>query len=304
MIQHLLHKDIDKQVWDNCINRSLNLMPYAYSWWLDTVCPGWEALVQDDYKAVMPLTRNKKLGFHYLYQPFFTQQLGVFSPDFLTANEINHFLTAIPLYYRYIDIHLNYENNPTNENFQYTSRKNFTLDLSHSYIQLSSNYHRNCRRNIQKAIHSRFTVKPGPGPSVFTRFVQRHLDKQPIHLGKSFYPTLQKTTSTSIQNGTGQILGVFKPGGDLVAAGWFIQAAGRYIFLVCASTLSGKQNQAMFLLVDHVIREKAGSGLIYDFSGSNIPGVAYFNAGFGASQNTYLSVKRNLLPWPLRLLKK
>jgi hypothetical protein len=304
MIQHLLHKEIDKKIWDNCIDKSINKLPYAYSWWLDAVSPDWEALIEDDFKAVMPLTCKSKFGFPYLYQPFFTQQLGIFSPDTITADELNYFLDAIPSCYRYIDIQLNYANNPTNKDFQYTIRKNFTLDLTLPYIQLAANYHRNCRRNIQKALHSGFRVKQGPGPSVFTRFVYRHLDKQLTDLRKNFYPVLYKISAESIQNETGKIAGIYKPDGELVAAGWFVQSAGRCIFLVCASTPTGKKNQAMFMLVDHIIREKAGSGLIYDFSGSNIPGVAYFNQGFGASQNNYISVKKNLLPWPLNILKK
>jgi hypothetical protein len=65
----------------NAIARSFNGIVYAYSWYLDIVSPGWDALVKDDYKSVMPLTWRKKYGIKYLYQPFFTQQLGVFSSD-------------------------------------------------------------------------------------------------------------------------------------------------------------------------------------------------------------------------------
>jgi hypothetical protein len=146
-------------------------------------------------------------------------------------------------------------------------------------------------------------VKRGPAPSVFTHFVHRHLDKQLKHTGKAFYPTLRQITQTSIQNGTGEILGVYEPGGEMVATGWFVQAAGRYTFLVCASTQDGK-NQAMFLLVDHAIRKKSESGLLFDFAGSNIPGINYFNQGFGANESFYPALKRNLLPWPLKLIKK
>ncbi len=79
MIRHLPHSSIDKQKWDACISDSRNRIPYALSWWLDAVCPGWDALVQDDYLAVMPLTHGHKFGIDYLYQPYFTQQLGIFS---------------------------------------------------------------------------------------------------------------------------------------------------------------------------------------------------------------------------------
>jgi hypothetical protein len=304
MIQFIRHNEIDIVRWDKCIDRSVNRMPYASSWWLDAVCAGWEALVLDDYLAVMPLTRNRKLGIDYLYQPFFTQQLGVFSPERISSSALSDFLAAIPALYRYIDIQMNSGNHPDHKDFRYTSRKNYSLDLSMSYIRLASGYHRNCRRNIQKAVHSGLAVKPGPGPAIFTRFIQMHLDRKLTGKGKSFYPVLQKITTASMQIGTGKILGVYKPSGDLLAAGWFVQHAGRYTFLVCASTPAGKEHQAMYLLVDHAIREKASTELIFDFAGSNLPGVAYFNQGFGATESFYPAVKRNMLPWPLCLFKR
>jgi hypothetical protein len=89
----LLHKEIDKNS-GICIHHSINRILYAFSWWLDAVCPGWEALIEDDYRAVMPLTGNIKLGIHYLYQPF-TQQLGVSSDVLKPRNQ--SFLAAIHL---------------------------------------------------------------------------------------------------------------------------------------------------------------------------------------------------------------
>ena len=78
MIRYLTHNQIDKQRWDDCIEKSPDGIVYAWSWYLDVVHPSWEALVEDDYEAVMPLTGNKKFGVNYLFQPFFTQKFGTF----------------------------------------------------------------------------------------------------------------------------------------------------------------------------------------------------------------------------------
>ena len=79
MIQHLKHDQIDKWKWDETIKHSFNGTIYAYSWYLDIVCPGWEALIKNDHEYVMPLTAGKKYGVDYIYPPFFSQQLGIFS---------------------------------------------------------------------------------------------------------------------------------------------------------------------------------------------------------------------------------
>jgi hypothetical protein len=303
LINHLQHSEIDKQQWDDCIMHAANGLCYAYSWWLDIVSPGWEALVQDDFTAVMPLTWKRKMGIDYLFQPYFTQQLGVFSKLPVDAEVTGRFLDAIPARFHYIDIQLNAMNVPGNSDFSYKARKNYTLDLSGAYTVLATNYHRNCRRNIRNALYAGLTVRPGTDSSVFVSFVQQHLNTKLSGMGKDFYTVLQNITQASLENGTGEILGVYNRQNQLVAAGWFVVGAGRCIFEVCASTAGGAQHRAMYLLVDHAMQEKSGSKLIFDFAGSNIPGVAYFNAGFGASESTYVAVKRNMLPWPLRLLK-
>jgi hypothetical protein len=304
MIEYKNHNQIDRKRWDACIEESVNRLPYALSWWLDAVCPDWEALVQGDYRAVMPLTRGRKFGFDYLYQPYFTQQLGVFFGETGDAGMVKQFLDAIPDKYRYIQVQFNMHNIIGQSDFSVTPRKNYLIDLTPSALFLAGNYHRNCRRNIQKAIHKGLKVKPGPGPALFIRFIRQNLDMQLSGTRKSFYPALYRIITASIQNSSGEILGIYNRSGKLVAAGWFITTLGRCLFQVCASTRGGKEKQAMFLLVDHMIRKMAGSGLVFDFAGSNSSGIAYFNAGFGAKETFYPALHRNKLPWLLRFLKR
>jgi hypothetical protein len=304
MIQHIPHTSLDKQKWDDCIANSHNTLPYALSWWLDAVCPGWDALVQDDYLAVMPLTQGNKFGINYLYQPYFTQQLGVFSASPLSPPVITEFLKAIPLKFKYVQIQLNSDNNVHHTDFSFTTRKNYLLDLTPAAIELTSNYHRNCRRNIQKAVHAGLIIKQGPPAATFTQFIKNNLEKQLTGTRKTFYPTLRRIVSESNRQSAGEIIGVYSHTGELVAAGWFIITPGRCLFQVCASTPKGKENQAMYMLVDHMIRKYAGSGLTFDFAGSNMRGIAYFNSGFGSKAVHYPVITRNLLPWPFRWLKK
>lgn len=302
MLRFLTHHEINAAKWDHCISDSGTTLPYAYTWWLDAVNPGWNALVMDDYVAVMPLTGRKKLGFNYLYQPFLTQQLGVYSADFEVKNKAGLFLEAIPDAYRYIDIQLNTENNPSSDLFRVNYRTNFELSLSKDYMSMFSSYHRNCRRNVQKARAAGLKVDRGPGPSLFSRFVSRNIENRLRHTA-GLFAILEKLAATTELNGSGEITGVY---GDhqLLAAGWTVNTPGRVLFMACASTGEGKRNQAMYALVDHIISLHAGSGKIFDFTGSNMPGVAYFNAGFGAIKTAYPLVKRNTLPWYLKLLKK
>src|SRR5437016_14568872 len=101
MIRYFQHHQIDKKKWDDSIRRSVNGMVYAYSWYLDVVSPNWNALIEGNYEAVFPLTWRKKYGFYYLYQPLFTQQLGVFfSVKKINGATVQEFLDSIPAQYR------------------------------------------------------------------------------------------------------------------------------------------------------------------------------------------------------------
>ena len=106
-IRYLTHSEIDSGKWDACISKAFNGMVYAYSWYLDTVCEYWEALVEDDYKSVFPLTWKKKMGIYYLFQPFFAQQLGIFSQKLLNEEIVSSYIEAIPNKYHFVEINLN-----------------------------------------------------------------------------------------------------------------------------------------------------------------------------------------------------
>ena len=79
---------------------------------------------------------------------------------------------------------------------------------------------------------------------------------------------------------------------------------GRIYYLTPVSNKEGKEKRAMFAILDYVIGKYADTGLILDFEGSQIPGVARFFAGFGAKPITYFHLKENRLPFPINLLKK
>ncbi len=95
MIRYIKYEDIDKDQWDDCISHSFNGNIYAYSWYLDVVAEQWDALIENDYERVFPLTWKKQFGVKFLYQPFFTQQLGVFSKNILTVKNVEEFIKAI-----------------------------------------------------------------------------------------------------------------------------------------------------------------------------------------------------------------
>ena len=151
-----LHRDqIDTAKWDECIQQSTNGLLYATSEYLDCITR-WDALVQNDYEAVMPLPWRKKFGFQYLYQPAFCQQLGIFSKSGPNLTISDRFLDRIPSSYALWDIQLNATNVINKYNAKL--RKNYLLSLNASYEELNKEYSRSAKRNIAKAAHAGVTI--------------------------------------------------------------------------------------------------------------------------------------------------
>ena len=110
MIQFLEREEIDDRKWDECISHAFNGNLYGHSWFLDIVCDDWAAMVEDDYVRVFPMAYRKKFGVFYIYQPFFTQQLGLYSRSALSPEYLGNFLDAIPKQFRRIELNLNQHN--------------------------------------------------------------------------------------------------------------------------------------------------------------------------------------------------
>ncbi len=294
MIRYLEHKAIDKTKWDALIAECGNI--YARSWYLDVVHPDWEALVEDDYQAVMPLTGGKKFGIRYLFQPFFVQQLGVFSTTSPTPEKTEAFLNAIPQKYRFAEIRLN-ESNTLSEVYKGIEyHRNVLLDLNQDYESIQANYHQNTKRNLAKAESHNLqlvnTVIPYHVVALFRDNRGASLDKW----GDAEYARLTRLAQSAINRNSAFILGVSEIGvGQLLCAAIFMKTDDRITFLFSGLSEDGKQKQAMTWLLDQVIKKHAKQPVTFDFEGSDDDNLARFYLGFGGTETQYPSFMFNRL---------
>ena len=286
MIAHLQHNQINRAQWDATIAKCGNI--YAFSWYLDIVHPSWEALVEDDYQAVMPLTGGKKLGVNYLFNPYFVQQLGIFSKKQTSPEKTEAFLNAIPKKYRFCEIRLN-ESNPLQEGFQGVEyHRNTLLDLNQSIEAIRANYHQNAKRNLAKAEANNLqivdTVIPYHVVALFRDNRGALLDKW----GDAEYDVMTRLASTAQKRGNAFILGVTEKGvGELLCAAIFMKTANRVTFLFSGLKEEGKEKQAMTFLIDQVLQKYANQPRVFDFEGSDDDNLARFYLGFGGKNVKY-----------------
>ena len=304
MIRYVINSKIDTEKWDNCIKLSFNGIVYAYSWYLDIVHENWDALIEDDYERVMPLPGSRKLGVSYLLQPYFVQQLGVFSKNILTPAIVQLFIENIPKKYKLIDINLNSFNTTDTNSFDITPNKNYVLDLINKYPVLSKKYSTNTSRNLKKSLKNNLNLVKGVKPENLIQLFKDNRGKKIKNWKEKEYYRLHRLMYTAIRKGRGQAYGVYTEQNQLCAGAFFLKSQNRMIFLFSAASEEAKKTAAMTFLIDSVIRDYSPGELVLDFEGSNDKNLARFYKGFGAKEVEYLRLRKNNLNLLLNMFYK
>jgi hypothetical protein len=310
MLHYFERADITDEWWDACITASHQRIIYAYSWYLDAVCETWGALVEkgkDQYVSVFPLPIKRRLGLSQVYQPFFTQQLGLFTTSLSQRQSLPDYLDIIPGSFRKVFLQLNTTNTflPMQGKHGFRSRPRIThhLSLKKAYPQLEQAYSTNLKRNLKKAREHNYVVTLADDVLPLLHLFRQNKGKELPELGDPDYLRLQQVYTQAKGLEAAQLLEI-RQEKDLLAGAFFLISPGKLIFLFGAASAEAKKTGAMSLLLDYLIQQRAGSGDILDFEGSEQAGVARFYASFGGQPQTYVSLIRNNLPWYLKWMVK
>lgn len=295
-ILHIRHNQIDKELWDRIVDNAVCSLPYAYSWYLDVVCPGWEALVTPGYEYVMPLPLKRKYGIQYLIQPRWSQQLGVLSAEPPTAGIISSFVRKIP--YIFYDFNINHQNCAAIRQCSVglpsvllsslcRLRNNYIIDVSGGMQVVRSRYDENTKRSLDKAQKAGLEIDDIEIDEFVRLWKTVNSDK-----AEELHRKLPDLVYAVNARKMGLFYGAWREG-VLMAAVFAIRTRDKVYFLAPVSTWQGKECCAMFLLLDYLVKEHCcRHNLIFDCEGSMLDGVARFYKGFGPVNQPYTSVSR------------
>lgn len=275
--------EIDIIKWDKCVSNTGGWSLYSKSWYLNAVTHNsWKALVLGDYEGVMPFVTAKKVFFNFCLPPLLTKQ-----NDFLFRNHL--FLEELDVYLHltkhFSRIELLTRRQIENSGFTSSKKINHVIPLESKTIQnIRSNYNRNTKRNINKAIFEEIHISEIFNIKEISKFIiscdnTKYFLKYP-HILPSLLPEI-------LEKGRGKVYGAFK-NKDLTAIGIFVVEDDRVYFLICCSNQVGKETKSMFLLIDEAISFYCNLGMsIFDFTGSSIQSIARRNLGFGSIEEVY-----------------
>ena len=297
MIRYIEHKDIDFDKWDECIERALNGIFYAYSWYLDMTAPGWDALVEGDYVTVMPLPNRKKLGIRFVFQPFFVQQLGIFSTSSFSPDVTARFLKSVPRHFRFVDLNLNTFNR-LDKQPGIRQEKGIThhLDLIEPYQQIAERYSSNTRRNLRKAEKQGVFVTAHGRPEELIQAFRENRGKGISAFSEKDYHILKHIIYVGLHKGMATLMSAYTGQNNFCGGIVFFRSHKKSVFLFSGATPLSRENGAMFLLADEYIRQNAGQDLVLDFEGSKDPDLARFYKGFGSKECVFLQIEMSRMP--------
>jgi len=291
IIKYLKHNEIDKTKWDNCVENSINCLVYGMSWYLDIVCENWDALVSDDYEAVMPLPWKSKFGIKYIYHPFFAQQLGVFS----TKNEpiiISKYLDAIPNWFLKYEFSLNSYNTVNVSDFKRCN--NYLLSLNKKYDEILASYNTKCRRNVKLSKLEPVIVKTDISVELLIKLKFENMtnavsDKQ--------FKTISTLLKYLLNQKRATIVGAIDSENNLLGAAAFVFYKNRIIYLFSASNNEGKNKGVRYLILNFIIEQNSGKNILLDFEGSMLENIASFFKSFGGYIENYNRIGKSKIPF-------
>ena len=301
MIVYHKNNEIDKEQWDNCIKNTPRTKPYAFSWYLDIMSPGWQALVDDDYDSVFPVPGFSRFGIQYIATPVFLQQLGAFSPDKPGSVAITEFLEYMPDFFKFIDLCIG--QNITAEGYKVTERVNFELDLSRPYETIFQNFSDHCRRNIKSSLKKNPEVVTNITPDEIINVFIENKGKEINGIKTRDYQHLKTLMNFCKINKKGRLIGVRDGRKKLIFGIFLIEIPGIKTILFVANTHQSRERRIGYFVINELIKDFSSTKTRLDFAGSSIPSVASFYESFGCDKVPFYRIFRNKLIWPIRMLK-
>ena len=286
MIYKIPYKSIDLDKYNHCIANSVYPVIYAESWYLDIVTnKDWGIFVLGDYQVVMPITYARmKRSFwkKSVVQPYFCQQLGVFSQGNLTQSEFDLFYQEL-LKLNPVAYNFNHGNNQFLENKNLKKRTNYVLDLNKPYDELFAAFSKSKRQTVRKSIENNLLLKENSDICDCLDFLNLNTPNVKER-GLNYWRN--KHVNAVLKNSKGKLISAIYET-QITAVAFFVEDCDKIYYLHAASNELGRRLFAIDLILNSIIKEKAGKNISLDFEGSEIPGVAKFVSRYGAIDESY-----------------
>ncbi|MFY8128415.1 MAG: hypothetical protein ACOVMM_08545 [Chitinophagaceae bacterium] len=299
-VQIIQSKQINNTLWDACVLKHQSPI-YATSIYLHSMASNWAAVVVNDYEVLLPFCYKKKFGITYLYMPPFLQQLGLVGKT--TPAIFALIQQKLFSFVSYGDFMVNANTN-TFLKLQTSVKTNFELKLNKPHENLLQTFHTDFRRLLKRAKnnHLQYLTSLDTNQAIelyyqnYASRFEQHVNDYKIRL-KALAQKLQHQHQCFVRK-------IVNAENEILSVGLYLKDDFRIYNIANTTTSKGRKLASNFLLFNEVLNEFENSQLIFDFEGSDLPGVKEFYKMFNPTNQPYYHWHINNLPWFLKMLKK
>ncbi len=288
-------------------------------WWLDAVCAGkgWDVKLvihprSEQILAAMPYLTGKRYWMHFVLMPQMTPIGGIWLDRSLLNDDgstwdqeaLQNICDELAKQLQELDLHYYYQHytigNPCpavlqNKGMRLRERVTYRLEDLSDLDKVINNFSRNKKRQLQKAL-SLHSERGKVNAEDFYRFhrdvlAARH---RKISYSREFFLVLERKARRLNQC---EIISIHNADGALYAEAFVVWDNRTLYYLIAAQDHAHEDSGAMALLVLECIKFAREKGLVFDFEGSMIKGVAKHFKQFGATPFSYYSVERFYRSW-------
>ncbi len=283
------------ELWNQWLNRFQPNNLYLQPWYLDLTTRGnWEILfmvgLNNELKALMPLTYRRWPFIKWLTQPPLTQQCGILAPDGVEPEALHEAIRffgkkLFPVHYAFS--HSQLEVVREFQKLEYSDklfeRPNYVLDLTRDYSLIYSGYSKSHQRNLKKAQDLNI-IRDVP-----LKELLKVSEKSPYSIPHKEAKLFHKMLQLHRPHANFEVwiaVDSQRPEMPLAACFWAVFRKRAY-YLYGTAGNEGRNLGASHKLVDAFIQQMAGKLEELDFEGSALSGVARFYMDFGAENQPY-----------------
>jgi hypothetical protein len=289
------HK-IDRTKWNRCVDKSPNGLIYALTEYLDHMTEQWAGIVINDYEAVLPVPWKKKFGIKYAYSVPFIQQLGLFSGD--QRNIDDAVMEAIFSVCSYGEYYFNYANNVSGG----VARINYVLPLK-PLDELMKTFSDDAQQIIKKTLSANLVY--GHAELAEAIDTSRKLyGGRVANISSGDYQNFTELCKVLSTQNAVIARKATEENGNMLAIILLLKYRNRLYNIVNATTPGGRKLKANYFLLANVWKEFDTTNLLFDFEGSELPGVKKFYEKFSPKNQPYFSLRFNHLRFPANIFKK
>jgi hypothetical protein len=259
-------------------------------------------LVLDDYKAVMPVPWRRKFGLKYVYPPFWTLELGVFSLDENIDNQ--SFFDTLFHKFKFVESRLNTDNSKLKSVSFLIAKQMQILEITNDYESVLESYRKDRKKDLRKATKADLNEKWNDNPNNLIQLFKNNVGKRTPFIVEKDYAILKELLLSCIDKRVGEVLSIYNKENKLVASGFFLNHKNTVTILVSSTDFKNRNNGENTFLIDRAIFKYIKNHNYFHFGGSSMESIAKYFLSFGSETRNYNQIKYNKLPFFLKLFKR